>query len=212
MPTLLQIDSSPLYGQSISRDLTSAFVAYWKSSYPDGTVIYRDLAATPIQPITAEWVGAAFTPQNARSPEQQTLLAQSEVLIKELEQADEIVLGVPMHNFGVPAVLKLWIDQIVRSGRALGVIDGKPQGLLRGRKTTVIVAAGGNYGAGSPIASWNHVEPYLRTILAFVGLDEPTFLTVGGTKALQLGGERGEFLAPHLAALQGMFPEPVFVP
>jgi FMN-dependent NADH-azoreductase len=119
MSTLLHIDSSPLYGRSVSRQLTGAFVEQWKSSHRDGTVIERDLNATAISPITAEWVGAAYTPEAARTPQQKELLAVSEMLLAELEQADQYVFGVPMHNFGVPSVLKLWIDQIVRVGRIL---------------------------------------------------------------------------------------------
>ena len=118
MSTLLHIDSSPIYGRSVSRELTAAFVTQWKASHPDGKVVDRDLNATAIPPINAEWVGAAYTPEQARRPPQQTeLLSLSDSLLSELEQADEYVIGVPMHNFGVPSVLKLWIDQIARVGR-----------------------------------------------------------------------------------------------
>src|SRR5277367_1956960 len=103
MPTLLHIDSSPLYGLSVSRQLTGAFVAQWKSSHPDGKVVDRDLTATAIPPISAEWVGAVYTPEEARTPQQRNLLSLSDSLLAELEQADEYVLGVPMHNFGVPS-------------------------------------------------------------------------------------------------------------
>ena len=119
MATLLHIDSSPLYGRSVSRQLTGAFVTEWESSHPSGTVIDRDLNATSIPPVTAEWVGAAYTPEEARTPQQKEVLALSDTLFAELEQADEYVFGVPMHNFGVPSVLKLWIDQIARVGKDL---------------------------------------------------------------------------------------------
>ena len=118
MSTLLHINSSPLYGRSVSRQLSDAFVTQWKFSHPGGTVVDRDLYSTPIPPVTAEWVGAAYTPEEARTPQQKDLLTLSDTLLAELEQADEYVFGVPMHNFGVPSVLKLWIDQIARVGRA----------------------------------------------------------------------------------------------
>src|SRR3984957_12692103 len=140
MPTLLHIDSSPLYGLSVSRQLTAAFVTQWKSSHPDGTVVDRDLNASAIAPVTAEWVGAVFTPEEARTPEQNQLLALSDSLLAELEQADEYVFGVPMHNFSVPSVLKLWIDQITRVGRTFSYADGKPKGLIIGKKATFIIA------------------------------------------------------------------------
>src|SRR3984885_247782 len=107
MPTLLHIDSSPLYGRSISRELTAAFVTQWKASHPNGKVVDRDLSATATPPVNAEWVAAAYTPEEARTPQQKELLSLSESLLDELEQADEYVFGVPMHNFGVPSVLKL---------------------------------------------------------------------------------------------------------
>ena len=202
MPTLLHIDSSPLYGTSVSRQLTHAFVDQWEAAHPDGTVIDRDLNATPIPPITAEWVGAAYTPEEARTPEQKNLLALSDTLLAEIEQADEYVFGVPMHNFGVPSVLKLWIDQIARAGKTFAYVNGAPKGLLTGKKATFIIATGGKYDAQTQMASFNFVEPYLRSVFAFLGVTDTTFLTAGGTAALNHGQDRDAFLAPHLQAVQ----------
>jgi FMN-dependent NADH-azoreductase len=202
MPTLLHIDSSPLYGRSVSRQLTGAFVTQWQSSHPDGKVIDRDLNATAISPINAEWVGAAYTPEEARTPQQKELLALSDTLIAELEQADEYVFGVPMHNFSVPSVLKLWIDQISRAGKTFSYADGTPKGLIRGKKATFIIATGGVYDAQTQMASFNFVEPYLRSVLSFLGVTDATFLTAGGTAALNYGKDRDAFLAPHLQVVQ----------
>jgi FMN-dependent NADH-azoreductase len=202
MSTLLHIDSSPLYGRSVSRQLTEAFVTEWKSFHPNGTVVDRDLYATPIPPVTAEWVGAAYTPEDARTPQQKDLLALSDTLLAELEQADEYVFGVPMHNFGVPSVLKLWIDQIARVGRTFSYADGTPKGLLTGKKATFIIATGGIYDAQTQMASFNFVEPYLRSVFGFLGVTDASFLTTGGTAALNYGQDRDTFLAPHLQAVQ----------
>ena len=202
MPTLLHINSSPLYGRSVSRQLTEAFVSQWKASHPKGTVVDRDLYATPIPPVTAEWVGAAYTPEEARTPQQKELLALSDTLVAELEQADEYVFGVPMHNFGVPSVLKLWIDQIARVGKTFSYADGTPKGLLTGKKATFVIATGGIYDAQTRMASFNFVEPYLRSVFGFLGVTDATFLTAGGTAALNYGQDRDAFLAPHLHAVQ----------
>jgi len=202
MPTLLHIDSSPLYGRSVSRQLTAAFVAQWKSSHPDGRVIYRDLNATQIPPISAEWVGAVYAPETANTPQQKRLLSLSDSLLAELEQADEYVVGVPMHNFGVPSVLKLWIDQITRVGKTFSYADGRPKGLIIGKRATFIIATGGIYDAQTQMASFNFVEPYLRSLFGFLGLTDVTFLTAGGTMALNHGQDRDAFLAPHLQAVQ----------
>src|SRR5271156_4696571 len=202
MAKLLHIDSSPLYERSVSRQLTDAFVTQWKSSHPKGTVVDRDLNATTIAPVNAEWVGAAYTPEEARTAQQKELLALSETLLAELEQADEYVFGVPMHNFGVPSVLKLWIDQIARVGRAFSYADGTPKGLLTGKKATFIIATGGIYDAQTQMASFNFVEPYLRSVFGFLGVTEATFITAGGTAALNGGHDRNAFLAPPLPALR----------
>jgi len=202
MPTLLHIDSSPLYGRSVSRQLTAAFVAQWKSSHPDERVIYRDLNATQIPPISAEWVGAVYAPETANTPQQKRLLSLSDSLLAELEQADEYVVGVPMHNFGVPSVLKLWIDQITRVGKTFSYADGRPKGLIIGKRATFIIATGGIYDVQTQMASFNFVEPYLRSLFGFLGLTDVTFLTAGGTMALNHGQDRDAFLAPHLQAVQ----------
>jgi len=202
MATLLHIDSSPAYGRSVSRELSGAFVSEWKASHPDGRVIDRDLNATVIPPITAEWVSAVYTPEAARSPQQKELLTLSDSLLAELEQADEYVIGVPMHNFGVPSVLKLWIDQIARVGRTFSYAGGRPKGLITGKKATFIVATGGIYDAQTAMASFNFVEPYLRSVFGFLGVTDATFLTAGGTGVLNQGRDRNEFLAPHLRAVQ----------
>lgn len=202
MATLLHVDSSPLYGRSVSRELTSAFVTQWKASHPDGKVVYRDLNATPIPPVSAGWVGASYTPEDSRTPEQKELLSLSDSLIAELEQADEYVIGVPMHNFGVPSVLKLWIDQIARAERTFSYANGRPKGLIIGKKATFIIATGGIYDAQTQMASFNFVEPYLRSVFGFLGLTDAAFLTAGGTMALNQGRDRAAFIAPHLQKVQ----------
>ena len=202
MPTLLHINSSPLYGRSVSRQLTDAFVNQWKSSHPDGRVVDRDLNATPIPPIDAAWVDAVYTPEAARTPQQKELLALSDSLLAELEQADEYVFGVPMHNFGVPSVLKLWIDQITRVEKTFSYAGGTPKGLIIGKKATFLIATGGIYDAQTQMASFNFVEPYLRSLFGFLGVTDVTFLTAGGTMALNRGQDRDTFLAPHLKVVQ----------
>lgn len=102
MATLLHIDSSPLGEASISRHLSKEFVENWKKANPEGKVITRDLTATALQPVNGAWVGAVYTPEDARTAAQREILSTSDTLIAELEAADEYVIGVPMHNFGVP--------------------------------------------------------------------------------------------------------------
>src|ERR1700723_165829 len=202
MTTLLHIDSSPLYGRSVSRELTATFITEWKASHPNGEVIYRDLNAIAIPPVSAEWVGAVYTPEDARTPLQKQLLSLSDSLVAELERADEYVIGVPMHNFGVPSALKLWIDQIARVGKTFSYTGAAPKGLLTGKKATFLIATDGIYDAQTQMASFNFVEPYLRSVFGFLGVVDATFLTAGGTSALSQGHDRTAFLAPHLQSVQ----------
>jgi FMN-dependent NADH-azoreductase len=204
MATLLHLDSSPL-ATSVSRELTREFVENWKDAHPAAQVIYRDLAAHPPVPVNQAWIYAAFTPIEARQPEQKALLAYSDESIAELEQADEYVLGVAMHNFSIPSVLKLWIDQVVRGGRTFAYGPNGPKGLLLGKKATILVATGGVYEAGTPLAALNFIDPYLRTILGFIGITDVTFVTAGGTAQLMSGKvDRGQFLQPHLEQIRSI--------
>ena len=202
MPVLLHIICSPLYGRSVSRELTGAFVTKWKASHPDGRIVDRDLSSTWIPLINGEWVGAAYTPENARTQKQNELLALPDAFLSELQQADEYVFGVPMHNFGVPSVLKLWIDRVARVGRFFSYAGRKAKGLLVGKKATVIIATCGIYDAQTQMDSFNFVEPSLRALFGLLGLTDVTFLTAGGTMALNHGQARDSFLEPHLRALQ----------
>jgi FMN-dependent NADH-azoreductase len=202
MPTLLHLDASPLE-TSVSRELAREFVATWKSTHADGTVVYRDLAALPPAPVSQAWVHAAFTPTDSRTAEQKALLAPSDELIEELQTADEIVIGVPMHNFSIPSSLKLWIDQIVRSGRTFAYDASGPQGLLTGKKATLLIASGGVYSPGSPAAAMNFVEPYLQKILGFIGITDIRTVAVGGVSQLMAGAiDRGTLLGPALEQIR----------
>src|SRR5712672_2653794 len=106
MPTLLRIDSSPLGPDaSFSRQLAAEFEQHWRQANPNGKVVTRDLSTTPLTVITADWIGAAYTPEGALTPQQKQVLAISSELISELQAADEYVIGVPMHNFSIPALI-----------------------------------------------------------------------------------------------------------
>jgi NAD(P)H-dependent FMN reductase len=117
-----------------SRRLTEEFVRRWEALHPGGKLIARDLTKTELAPVTAEWVRAAYTPEESRSTEQRQLLAVSDGLIAELEAADEYVIGVPMHNFSIPSTVKLWIDLIARPGKTFAYVDAQPKGLLQARR------------------------------------------------------------------------------
>jgi FMN-dependent NADH-azoreductase len=206
MPTLLVVNSSPFHETSVSRHLSEEFVQNWKQANPNGKVITRDLTSSDLKTIDGAWVGAAYTPKDARTAEQKKALEVSDTLLGELRAADEYVFGVPMHNFGIPSVLKLWIDQVARVGETFSYGDGGPKGLLVGKKATFLIASGGAYDAGTVMASYNHVEPYLRSVFGFIGVTDQKFLSAGGASALMSGqADRATFLKPHVEAIRSQF-------
>ena len=203
MATLLRIDSSPLGdGASFSRHLTAEFVEKWKRTHPAGTVITRDVTATPLGPINQEWIGSAYSPKGSLTPRQQDVLALSDALIAELKAADEYVIGVPMHNFSIPSSLKLWIDQVARVGETFSYENGVPAGLLSNKKATFLVASGGVYDQGTPGFALNFIEPYLRSLFAFIGVADTTFINASGTARSRFGVERSIILQPALESIQ----------
>jgi FMN-dependent NADH-azoreductase len=176
MPHLLHLDSSPRGDRSVSRQLTQEFVQMWQDHQNDHTITYRDLGHNPVPYVDETWIGASFTPPEARTPEQQEAIELSDRLVDEFLAADCYVIGVPMYNFNVPAVFKAYIDQIVRPFRTFGMDQGNFFGLVKGKKMLVISARGGDFSAGSPAAQYDFQEPYLRTIFGFIGITDLTFV------------------------------------
>jgi FMN-dependent NADH-azoreductase len=198
MTTLFHLDTSPL-PNSVTRELGREFIKTWEAAHPGGKVVYRDLAVVAPQPLNAGWIGSAYTPEAARSEEQRVQLAVSDELVGELEHADEYVIGVAMHNFSIPSVLKLWIDQISRVGKTFSYGDFGPQGLLLNKKATLLIATGGVYEPGTPLGALNFVEPYLRALLGFFGVSNVHVVTAEGTAALRSGTvDREKFLESAL--------------
>ena len=203
MATLLKIDSSPMGEHSISRKLTAQFAASWRKAHPGGEVISRDLSRTELPPVNGLWVGAAYTPEDARSREQRETLAISDALIEELQRADEYVIGVPMHNFSIPSTLKLWIDQVARAGKTFSYGADGPKGLLTGKKATLLVASGGVYEHGTAMESLNFVTPYLRAVFGFLGITDVKIVAAEGTAQLMSGKVDAQaFLAPSIEKVQ----------
>jgi FMN-dependent NADH-azoreductase len=203
MSALLRIDSSPMdAANSFSRRLTGEFVRQWQERHPDGSVLARDLAATPLPVLTSEWIAAAYTPEASRTPEQCGLLALSDELIAELEAADEYVIGVPMHNFSIPGALKLWIDQVARAGKTFTYAGGMPAGLLRNKHLTLIVTSGGFYEPGTPRGAMDFTEPYLRSVFRFLGVTDIRIVRAGGTSSARDADSRHALLHGAVQAIR----------
>jgi FMN-dependent NADH-azoreductase len=170
-------DRSP-YG-SHTRRLTERFLRRWQAAQPQDLVTVRDVGQAPPHPVTGKWIHAAFTKPEQREPWMVEALAESDALVDELIASDLIVAGVPMYNFGMPAQMKAWIDNIVRVGRTFGfdrTREGEPYWpMLEGMgKRLVVLSARGDYGydPGGRMAHVNHVEAGLRDVFAYLGVTD----------------------------------------
>ncbi|MCW8126440.1 FMN-dependent NADH-azoreductase [Microbulbifer halophilus] len=184
MKKILKIDASarradhevPAY-RSLSRGLSGHFEARWREHNGEDQFIYRDLGATPPDFVSEDWIAAVFTPERDRNAEQRALLALSDRLIDEVAQADLILIATPMYNYGMPASLKAWFDQVVRIGKTfsfdLARGDFPLQPMLSG-KTLVLLSTSGEFGfePGGIRESMNHLGPHLRTLSHYLGVED----------------------------------------
>jgi FMN-dependent NADH-azoreductase len=168
MATLLHIDSSVFPGEaSSSRSVTATFRKVWEEQHPEGTVIYRDLAAAPVPHITADSWSAGYTAPAERTPEQSAAFAARVKLIEELEQADAVLIGAPMYNFSIPSTLKAWLDNVLLLGRTAGETPS-----AQGTPVIVVASRGGSYAPGTPREDYEFVQNYLEAVLkGTLGLD-----------------------------------------
>ena len=172
MKTLLHLTSSIFGDGGQSSRLSAEFVA----SQPGARVIARDLARNPVPHLDAERFAAFLSKPEGRTPAQRRVVAESDALIAELKQADTIVLGLPMYNFGVPSQLKAWFDHVARAGVTFKYTDQGSVGLLTGKQAYVFAARGGWY-AGTPKDTQTG---YVRAFLAFLGITEVKFVYAEG--------------------------------
>lgn len=168
MATLLHIDSSVFPASaSSSRAVTETFRKTWEEQHPEGTVIYRDLATTPVPHLTADAHLAALADPAAHTPEQTAAYAERLKLVEEFERADALLIGAPMYNFTIPSTLKAWLDNVILMGRTAGDTPS-----AKGTPVTVVASRGGSYAPGTPREGYEYVQNYLRAVLVdMLGLD-----------------------------------------
>lgn len=193
MPSLLHLDASARTN-SVSRQVSAEFAEAWRAANPEGAYVYRDLAADPVPHMDEAQVAIMTRLETAgvrdlmvardaaETPEEKTSWAVTWPLIEEVLAADTIVIGVPMYNFSVPSSFKAWFDRFIIPPLVVDMETGT--GPLSGKRTVVVTARGGAYGPGTPRASYDFQEPYLRAALGMVALaDDLSFLHAEMTKS-----------------------------
>ncbi len=172
MPHILKVDSSARHDNSKSRPLTEQIA---RKLADGGTITARDVAET-IPHVSEPWTQGAYMAPDDRNPAQAGALVISDTLVDELVAADILVIGAPIYNFGMPAALKAWFDQICRMGRTFKYTDQGPKGLLEGKKAYIVVTSG-----GVPVDSpMDFATPHLRHLMGFIGIEDVTVVEAAG--------------------------------
>ncbi len=187
MASLLKLDVSPRGDASYSRQLGETFLQGWQAAHAGGTMTTRDLAKQQPTYVDLQWIAGAYSKPEDHTAEHKAALELSDDIIAEVKAADTVLITTPMYNFQVPAVLKAWIDHLVRAGVTFSAGPDGYKGLIQGTKAVLIVTAAGDYAEGSPIASYDLLTPYLKQILGFVGITEVQVLKAGNTAGIQYG-------------------------
>lgn len=165
---ILRIDASARHEGSTTRQLSDELIDALRDRHGRISVLARDLARTPPPLLDADWIAANFTEPQARDAGQRAALAVSDELVAELMAADLVVIGVPVYNFGVPAALKAWIDQVARARITFRYTEHGPEGLLKGKRAYLVMASGGvAVGSAADFATG-----YLRQVLGFLGITD----------------------------------------
>ena len=201
MTTILHISSSVRSTGSLSRQLTNEFVAKLAAAHAGSTVIERDLAAQPVPHLTEQMMGAYFTPDEQRTPEQNKIVKLSDDLVAELMAAELVVIGAPMYNFSISSTLKAWVDHIARAGLTFQYGANGPEGLVKGKKFVIFTARGGVYTEG-PAKVMDFQENYLRAVLGFLGITDISFVR---SEVLAMGEEAvNTALSGSRSAIEGL--------
>jgi FMN-dependent NADH-azoreductase len=203
MSKVLVITASPRGERSVSRNLTTSFAQQWAQHHSQDTVLLRDIGHHPVPHVTEPWVVGAFAPAEAQTTESKAAIAVSDQLVEEFLGADRFIFGVPMYNLNIPSTFKAYIDQIVRAGKTFAVGPNGYEGLVKGRKALFITSSGGAFAAGTPMASYNFQEPYLRAIFGFIGVTDVQFVVADsqnqGEDASKAAKEKAERTLKELA-------------
>ncbi|MFD6563172.1 FMN-dependent NADH-azoreductase [Micromonospora profundi] len=171
---LLHIDSSVQGERSISRRLTARAAAAWRAAHPDGTLTYRDIGGEPLPHLDPVAFQAQTTPPDQHTPAQREIWEISQRLVDEVKQADVVLLGLPLYNYGAPSSVKAWVDHLTVAGLSYDLATG--QSLLGDHDFIVLASRGGGYGEGTPRNGWDHAEPWLPHGLSLTGM-KPRFIT-----------------------------------
>lgn len=197
---LLHIDSSILGENSVSRKLSADVVDAIRLLNPDIEVTYRDLAATPVDHLTAAHLGT--DPAEVTDLRLRLDINAGHQRLEEFLAADVVVVGAPMYNFGISSQLKAWIDRLAVAGKTFRYTANGVQGLAGGKKVVIVSSRGGYYGAGTPMGALDHQEVYLKDVMGFFGVTDIEIVRAEGVATGPEPRARAfDSASAHIAAL-----------
>ncbi|TKC62091.1 FMN-dependent NADH-azoreductase [Pedobacter hiemivivus] len=180
MKKILHIISSPRSGASFSIKLGNAIIEKIQTAYPGSTVKEKNLVTEVFPHLEEAHLTSFFTPAENRTPENLIAIQHSDQAIAEIMNADIIVIGAALYNFGIHSSLKAWIDHIARAGITFRYGENGPEGLVKGKKVYIAMASGGIYTEGA-MQAYDFVAPYLKTVLSFLGMTDISVFRAEGT-------------------------------
>ncbi|MDC4253663.1 NAD(P)H-dependent oxidoreductase [Acinetobacter baumannii] len=176
---LLQIDTSILGEQSVSRQLTSSVIRQLSTTYPDAEIIHHDFALEPIPHLSdAEFLAWQGVEPNNETAQQR--VARNTQYLDEFLSSDIVVIGAPMYNFSFPSQLKAWLDRLSVAGKTFRYTENGPQGLVEGKRVIIASSRGGVYSEGSPAEALDYQETYIKAFFNFIGVTDITFVRAEG--------------------------------
>jgi FMN-dependent NADH-azoreductase len=181
-PNVLRIISSPRGAASLTTKLGDAITEQIKAKYPGSVVKERNVAKDQLPHLDNVLISSFFTPAENQSPEQAAAIRYSDEAIRELQEADIIVLDTPMYNFTITSTLKTYLDHIVRSGVTFRVTENGIEGLLRNKKVYLAFAGSGVYSEGGSEQAYDFAVPLIKTIFGWLGMTDISTYRVEGLK------------------------------
>jgi FMN-dependent NADH-azoreductase len=203
MSKLLYIESSPRKERSASVAVANNFLSTYRAAHPEDTVEVLDLWATDLPRFDAATIDAKYAIMHGQSftAEQKSAWDAVVRITEQFKSADKILISAPMWNFGIPYILKHYIDILLQPGLTFSFSPTEGyKGLVTGKPAAVVYARGGAYGPGTGAEAYDQQTRYLAQVLGFIGFTDVKSILVEPTlgdkeKALTTANEQATAIA-----------------
>lgn len=177
MNKLLHIIATPRDGESRTLQVAGSFLEVFKKKHPDWVVEELNLSKEKLPSLTLKRVDGKYVLLGGKDLYGELKEAWQEIVayIQRFLSADAYLISTPMWNFSIPYILKQYIDIIVQPEYLFRYTQTGVEGLVKNKKMLVVMSRGGEY-LSEQMRKFDFQEPYLRTVFAFVGITDITFI------------------------------------